>query len=1039
MSFFSKIKSLNKRFCTIATVKTNFHDFSFRTQISSALKYIDHMKSSQQEVYLNIFKQHIYKQIGREEVLTQFANTSNKTDPGRILESFNLIYHYLSDAEMGFLSCDLTPRNLRFLSKEIKSEKSLEQILNELLESLPTDNFKLPEDGIPYPDQENQVNLIMRQLVMENLSFEIVQKMKLASNEALTDIGSYQNSGFLHLLTTTNFPIILGSIENEIRRCHEFLKNPKALGNSQVIYAPYLVQLNPETLAMISMISLCKMISQSMMNYLRTTKGADEDEAAHANLMYVPVSFFIKEIASGITNEMMYETWTKKTKESSKKMDLERSEKSKENNSSNSRKVEKEGEDNSWDRIDMESNSLFKFKSSNAAANFKILRRSSYTTRTILSKSVNETLPSDIKWQIAALLVHFMSETFKIKDSQMKLERMFNIQQITLSPKMRLNVVSFSKATIQRFTESLENTKNSTSFMDRALPLVCPPAPWRHTSVGGYYLHPSMAIRVNPGSTQFQINGLVDLTRVYNIMDYVSAVPWKISPYMYSLIDELWRTGGDTPGIPKKYDDLESRSQMKFMSEEASRLVEKVQMKRSLQKMFEVVSLRSDFLLKMKVAESFKDIGKFYFPNNLDFRGRLYPIPPHLNHMGNDLCRGLLMFSNKIPIGKNGLRNLKIHLANKMGMDKLSFEGRVAFVEDNINQIQKYLDDPLKNREWLQLEHCYQAIAAMRELMNALKSDFPEDYMCSLPIHADGSCNGLQHYAALGGDYEGGYEVNLINRDIPGDIYTKVALMVHEKIKRDLENPAHPYLETAKIFKDGIRRKIIKQTVMTTVYGVTAFGARKQIKKQLREFYDFPEERNVITASNYLSELTLEAVQNLFGAAHQIKTWLTSCSKKITERGQPVSWFTPLGLPIIQPYRKEHFGNIRVKTLLNSMSSFDDSEVNSNVDARKQATAFPPNFIHSLDSTHLMLTSERMKDLRLDFAAVHDSYWSQVRDFDIMNCFLREEFVHMQNMNPLENLKHSFEKRFPDLKFDDLPVKGSLDIKEVLKSKYFFS
>lgn len=34
---------------------------------------------------------------------------------------------------------------------------------------------------------------------------------------------------------------------------------------------------------------------------------------------------------------------------------------------------------------------------------------------------------------------------------------------------------------------------------------------------------------------------------------------------------------------------------------------------------------------------------------------------------------------------------------------------------------------------------------------------------------------------------------------------------------------------------DGfVRRKVIKQTVMTTVYGVTRFGARLQIAKQLK-------------------------------------------------------------------------------------------------------------------------------------------------------------------------------------------------------------
>lgn len=46
----------------------------------------------------------------------------------------------------------------------------------------------------------------------------------------------------------------------------------------------------------------------------------------------------------------------------------------------------------------------------------------------------------------------------------------------------------------------------------------------------------------------------------------------------------------------------------------------------------------------------------FYFPHNMDFRGRTYPIPPHLNHLGQDLCRGLLIFAEGKPLGPSGLR-----------------------------------------------------------------------------------------------------------------------------------------------------------------------------------------------------------------------------------------------------------------------------------------------------------------------------------------------------------------------------------------------
>lgn len=34
-----------------------------------------------------------------------------------------------------------------------------------------------------------------------------------------------------------------------------------------------------------------------------------------------------------------------------------------------------------------------------------------------------------------------------------------------------------------------------------------------------------------------------------------------------------------------------------------------------------------------------------FFPHSMDFRGRVYPITPYLNHMGDDLNRSLLVFA----------------------------------------------------------------------------------------------------------------------------------------------------------------------------------------------------------------------------------------------------------------------------------------------------------------------------------------------------------------------------------------------------------
>ena len=71
-----------------------------------------------------------------------------------------------------------------------------------------------------------------------------------------------------------------------------------------------------------------------------------------------------------------------------------------------------------------------------------------------------------------------------------------------------------------------------------------------------------------------------------------------------------------------------------------------------------------------------------------------------------------------------------------------------------------------------------------------------------------------------------------------------------------------------------------------------------------------------------------------------------------------VVWTTPLGLPVVQPYRKE--AKRQVLTALQTVYVRDPNQP-SEVSPSKQAAAFPPNFIHSLDATHMFLTALRCK------------------------------------------------------------------------------
>lgn len=89
--------------------------------------------------------------------------------------------------------------------------------------------------------------------------------------------------------------------------------------------------------------------------------------------------------------------------------------------------------------------------------------------------------------------------------------------------------------------------------------------------------------------------------------------------------------------------------------------------------------------------------------------------------------------------------------------------------------------------------------------------------------------------------------------------------------------------------------------------------------------------------------------------------------------GEPVRWRTPLGLPVVQPYRSRSKALVRTVLQTFSLQSEDESRP---VTKTKQRSAFPPNFIHSVDSSHMMLTAIGCHEAGLTFAGVHDSFWT---------------------------------------------------------------
>lgn len=572
------------------------------------------------------------------------------------------------------------------------------------------------------------------------------------------------------------------------------------------------------------------------------------------------------------------------------------------------------------------------------------------------------------------------------------------------------------------------------------MPMLVPPLNWTGHDRGAYLFLPSYIMRTHGAKQQREALRRCpkqQLEPVFQALNTLGSTKWRVNKRVLGVIDRIWASGGrladlvdrDDIPLPEEPDTEDEKEIRKW-----KRKVNTVKKENS-----ERHSQRCDIELKLAVGRKMKDEEGFFYPHNLDFRGRAYPMHPHLNHLGSDLCRGILEFAEGRPLGKSGLNWLKIHLANVYGggVDKLSHEGRAAFAENHLEDIFDSADRPLEGRRWwLNAEDPFQCLATCMNLSEALRSPSSETTMSHLPIHQDGSCNGLQHYAALGRDKLGAAAVNLVAGEKPADVYSGIAARVLDIMRRDAaRDPASdPNVLRARLLINQVDRKLVKQTVMTSVYGVTYIGARDQIARRLKERGTIQDEAELFSAACYAAKTTLTALGEMFEAARSIMSWLGDCAKVIAMENQPVRWTTPLGLPVVQPYRK--LGRHLIKTSLQVLTLQRETD---KVMAKRQRTAFPPNFVHSLDGSHMMMTAIACREAGLNFAGVHDSYWTHACDVDQMNKILRQKFVDLYEAPILENLLDNFQKSFPKLKFPPLPERGNFDLREVLESPYFFN
>lgn len=560
----------------------------------------------------------------------------------------------------------------------------------------------------------------------------------------------------------------------------------------------------------------------------------------------------------------------------------------------------------------------------------------------------------------------------------------------------------------------------------RYAPMVIPPCAWEDGAEGGYVKVRTPFIS-KPSSDQQEELKTADLTQIYDGLNALNAVPWQISRPAATLAREIWDGGGGVGKLPKaELEDMPPKP-ASIESDETARKAWKREAHEIHSRNAKLRGARIEFLQKLSIAENLIGESPIWFPHQMCFRSRAYPIPIHLNHHGDDVARSLLLFEEAKPLTEVGMRWLKIHAANMWGNDKSSFDDRVRWADENMDRLIEFGKHPLKTvDEWKTADEPFQFAAACMGLA------FPEEIGARLPVQVDGSCNGIQHLCAASRDLDGGRHVNLVPGDTPADAYAAVLAIVCEKVRDDLEQGLH----AASLVQGHLERKVVKQPTMTTVYNVTKVGARDQVRTQLQK-RGVPRE-DLYEASAYLSGKVLESVGAVFPEAHRIMAWIEESTRMMCKAKphQCISWVTPLGMPVVQPYR--NLRKVQIRTVMQRLT-IGDRDNKSPISLSKQVQGSIPNATHSWDGSHNLKTASECRDRGITFASVHDAYWTHAETMDELGSVLRDTFIDIHRCPMAQVLLDQWSEAYPEVDFPAPPSLGELDLDQVRDSQYFFA
>ena len=241
---------------------------------------------------------------------------------------------------------------------------------------------------------------------------------------------------------------------------------------------------------------------------------------------------------------------------------------------------------------------------------------------------------------------------------------------------------------------------------------------------------------------------------------------------------------------------------------------------------------------------------------------------------------------------------------------------------------------------------------------------------------------------------------------------------------------------------EKLDRKFIKKPTMTHSYGSGTKGKAQAIREYILSHnifrFEVPLRYRPLLAKT-LAELVEEAIESISSSSVIYRDFMKECAEKIAQKNRIVSWNTPLGLEVKQLEFKQKSKRILGNALTIRVYERDENG-NLIIDVIDQQKGLPPNFVHSIDATHLYMTLLELKKEGIDsIATVHDSFATTADNVERLSQILRKTFIELHRQEILKDFKEQMEKNYEVQCKEIQYVDEHFDFDKINDAIYMFS